>query len=83
VVELLALEAHYAAAYASESPAAVSDLLTRFLPAARSRISDVLRDCTTHSHLGTRTVDPAAVPALAAWWATSKAGDPPGLSGGL
>ncbi|WP_020578903.1 hypothetical protein [Actinopolymorpha alba] len=81
VVEMLALHAHYGAAYTGTAPTAVSDLLTRWLPAAESRMVKLLQDCSPRSHLGRTRVDTTAIDELAYWWTVSKEGEPPGLAG--
>ncbi len=77
VVELLALVAQRHDAYGGAKPAAVSEWLTRWLPAGVERIRAGLKACSeerAHWHDG-HLFDPSALdPAhAAAWWATDRA----------
>ena len=72
VVELLALQAEYRAAYDGANPTPISELLTRWLPGATARISSDLTSCAAERahRTGRRAYE---IPQLsservAAWW---------------
>lgn len=78
VADLLALHAEREAAYAAPSPTAVSEWLTRWVPAGRDRISAAMAECAAergHRHAGrtydVRGFDPFSA---AAWWAARYVG---------
>lgn len=83
VVVVLALAEHYRAAYRGHAAPAVTDYLTRTLPAGAATVRRALGQCTRHEHQeagDTWTTTWAALPELARWWATDRDGIPPGLS---
>jgi hypothetical protein len=80
VVELLALQAQWEAAYAAAEPTAVSEWLSRWLPGAAARISAELTACAEdrgHRHRGhTYDATHLDLSTVAAWWTDTHGVDP-------
>lgn len=81
VADLLVLQDVYAASFAHESPVPAADLFTRWHPSASERIRKELLGCTAGTHVLTgdrhARFDPSALPEVAEWWVTTRAGSPP------
>lgn len=92
VDDLLGLEDHRSAAYASTTPVHRSDYLGRYLPAAAVRLlggpgakDGILEDCVKEGQhqepgIGAADVDLADLPEYVAWWALHRKGPPPGVT---
>ena len=83
VAVLLAATQHHYAVYHGPSPVAVTDLLTRYLPAIGKQLREAQGSCREAIHLDAGekyTVHRDQLPDLAAWWATDRAGLAPGLA---
>ena len=83
VAAALALQAHYAQAYADPRAAPVSDLLTRWASALARMVSPRDAECTRHEHWQDGRawcIRRDLLPDYAAWWASDRTGTPPGLS---
>jgi len=86
VAVLLAAAQHYAAIYSGPNPVAVTDYLTRYLPAIAKQLRDAQGSCREAIHLDDRdkgekyVVHRDQLPDLARWWATSRSGLAPGLT---
>src|SRR4051812_1438160 len=83
VAVLLAAAQHHSAVYAGPSPVAVTDFLTRYLPAIAKQLRDAQGSCREAIHLDAGekyVVHRDQLPDLARWWATDRAGLAPGLT---
>ena len=83
VAVLLAATQHHYAVYHGPSPVAVTDFLTRYLPAIAKQLREAQGSCreAIHLHAGQKyTVHRDQLPDLAAWWATDRTGLAPGLT---
>lgn len=82
---LFAIQERYAMCHQAPDPNGLLDLLVRVVPACEERTRHLAYGCNASVHSSERgstyyEYDPAGVDAMARWWATSRAGDPPGLS---
>src|SRR3954447_3812454 len=83
VAVLLAATQHHYAVYHGPSPIAVTDFLTRYLPAIAKQLREAQGSCreAIHLHAGQKyTVHRDQLPDLARWWATDRTDLPPGLT---
>jgi len=83
VATLLAATQHYHAVYNGPAPIAVTDYLTRYLPAIAKQLREAQGSCREAIHLvaGEKfVVHRDELPSLARWWATDRAGLAPGLA---
>jgi hypothetical protein len=83
VATLLAAGQHHHAVYHGPSPIAVTDFLTRYLPAIAKQLREAQGSCREAIHLvaGEKyVVHRDQLPELARWWATDRAGLAPGLT---
>ena len=83
VAVLLAATQHHYAVYHGPSPVAVTDFLTRYLPAIAKQLREAQGNCREAIHLqnGDKyTVHRDQLPDLARWWATDRTGLAPGLT---
>ncbi len=83
VAVLLAAAQHHHAVYHGPSPVAVTDFLTRYLPAIAKQLREAQGNCREAIHLDAGqkyTVHRDQLPDLAAWWATDRTGLAPGLT---
>jgi hypothetical protein len=86
VAVLVAAAQHHAAIYAGPNPVAVTDYLTRHLPAIAKQLREGQGSCREAIHLDGRdksekyVVHRDQLPDLARWWATDRTGLAPGLT---
>jgi hypothetical protein len=83
VAVLLAATQYHYAVYHGPSPVAVTDFLTRYLPAIAKQLREAQGSCREAIHLdGSEkyTVHRDQLPDLAAWWAIDRIGVAPGMT---
>src|SRR4051794_40355168 len=83
VAVLLAAAQHHYAVYHGAAPIAVTDFLTRYLPAIAKQLREAQGSCREAIHLAAGekyVVHRDQLPDLARWWATDRTGLAPGLT---